>query len=231
MAAPARCDGLGARCPSPAVVKITYETTAPGGRAAEWSAVLCGAHAAQVYLGTAFPGAAYTITGIQRPDGSPVDPDVHYDDDELVCSECGYAVWPFDDPGGGCNCRPHGEHGAPILILDAIGGVLVAKGPPGPDGLAFAAMHYPAGCEWVDRFPTRAEARQAAVAHAAGAGECPARYARGDGEPGVADCPCCGEHIMVSDVRHPDLCGGCRAAGCEPAADATGEMGYWQCQR
>ncbi len=88
-----------------------------------------------------------------------------------------------------CHC-PHGEEGTPILILDAIGGVLVATGEPGRDSLPYAAMHsllgaghyetadsggYDTGCESLERFATRAEARQAAADHAA---ECPAGPAR-----------------------------------------------------
>lgn len=40
-------------------------------------------------------------------------------------------------------------------------------------------------------------------------------------------CPCCGDDVMDSRP----ICGDCRAAGCEATVDATGELGYWGCDR
>jgi hypothetical protein len=41
------------------------------------------------------------------------------------------------------------------------------------------------------------------------------------------DCPCCGDITYTGPV----LCPECRAAGCEITRDATGEPGWWRCQR
>ena len=42
---------------------------------------------------------------------------------------------------------------------------------------------------------------------------------------GVADCPCCAEHVMVSDWRKPELCEPCQEAGCseDPEVLAPGD--------
>lgn len=40
-------------------------------------------------------------------------------------------------------------------------------------------------------------------------------------------CPCCGDDVMA---RYP-VCSDCAGAQCEAAVDASGEAGYWECQR
>jgi len=50
-------------------------------------------------------------------------------------------------------------------------------------------------------------------------------------ESGYANCPCCGEIIIVRDIARPSLCDDCAEAGCEMTCDASGEAGYWECQQ
>lgn len=40
-------------------------------------------------------------------------------------------------------------------------------------------------------------------------------------------CPCCGDDVM--GIR--PICSDCTDAGCEMTRDATGELGWWECQR
>jgi hypothetical protein len=40
-------------------------------------------------------------------------------------------------------------------------------------------------------------------------------------------CPCCGDDVMDT----LPICSDCREAGCEESTDASGESGYWECQR
>lgn len=44
--------------------------------------------------------------------------------------------------------------------------------------------------------------------------------------PGYANCACCSD--VVIDVT---LCRLCRDAGCASSKDASGEVGFWECQR
>lgn len=44
--------------------------------------------------------------------------------------------------------------------------------------------------------------------------------------PGYGNCACCGD--VVIDVT---LCRLCRDAGCASSRDASGEVGFWECQR
>jgi hypothetical protein len=41
-------------------------------------------------------------------------------------------------------------------------------------------------------------------------------------------CPCCGD---ITYAGAGPLCTECILAGCELTADATGELGWWNCQR
>jgi hypothetical protein len=47
---------------------------------------------------------------------------------------------------------------------------------------------------------------------------------------GVARCPCCGDDTMVNDLAKP-LCDDCIGESCAMTRDASGELGYWECQR
>jgi hypothetical protein len=40
-------------------------------------------------------------------------------------------------------------------------------------------------------------------------------------------CPCCGDDVMDSRP----VCGDCREADCYERLDASGELGYWSCDR
>ena len=48
-------------------------------------------------------------------------------------------------------------------------------------------------------------------------------------EPGYFTCPCCGD-VAIGNGREP-VCADCADAGCEETVDATGEPGYWNCDR
>lgn len=49
------------------------------------------------------------------------------------------------------------------------------------------------------------------------------------GGSGVADCPCCGEHVMVSDWRQPELCDTCEDHGCDPTGQSPCECVCPEC--
>lgn len=40
-------------------------------------------------------------------------------------------------------------------------------------------------------------------------------------------CPCCGDDVMDSRP----ICEDCREASCEATVDASGDLGYWECQQ
>jgi hypothetical protein len=40
-------------------------------------------------------------------------------------------------------------------------------------------------------------------------------------------CPCCGDDVISTGPP----CADCQEAGCEQTSDATGDLGYWSCQR
>ena len=50
-------------------------------------------------------------------------------------------------------------------------------------------------------------------------------------ESGYANCPCCGDIIIVGDIANPPLCADCKEAGCEMTRDGCGQLGYWECQQ
>lgn len=47
-------------------------------------------------------------------------------------------------------------------------------------------------------------------------------------QSGAYNCPCCGDVVYGIMSR---LCSGCKDESCERTQDATGEWGYWECQR
>jgi hypothetical protein len=142
------CFGLSeARCPAAAIVTATYEVAG-----SVFHSLLCGDDAARLYRGGAFgPHTPYRIVGVTRTDDTPVDPSRLYYTTDVVCSLCGKSDRPDAARDARCICPDDEATDSPIIVVDAVGGVLLAQEEPHRhEGEPFfTAFHFPTGCDWM----------------------------------------------------------------------------------